>query len=423
MLADYFVPSEQTTEEKATTFEAVVVSEPTEKPKTMAMDLRTTADGRLLKCWLRKNEQSRQVMLGDRLRISARVTPLREWKSGTFDYRRYLEIHGFSGQTFVRNRDWTQMPRSWQGLTAGQRLKLWFLCRRHKLLERYQQWQGEDREYAVLAAMTLGDKSAMTKELREIYSVSGASHVLALSGLHLGIIYMLLSLLTVNRRWRVVTLPLVVLSIWAFALLVGLPASVVRASIMISLYALLTLIGRRRSAIGALTLSAFLILVVSPLTLYDLGFQLSFLAMLSILLTAPLFDRLLPRAFLMNKRALRWLWGLLTVSLSAQIGVAPLIAYHFGRFPTYFLLTNLVVIPATLLILYLTLAALIIPALSVLLLRVVELMNQSLTWIATALPCPSIEGLHPTLTQTFMLYVLMASTYQLIKMKQFHEPI
>src|SRR5574344_2160788 len=80
MLADYFVPSEQTTEEKATTFEAVVVSEPTEKPKTMAMDLRTTADGRLLKCWLRKNEQSRQVMLGDRLRISARVTPRREWK-------------------------------------------------------------------------------------------------------------------------------------------------------------------------------------------------------------------------------------------------------------------------------------------------------------------------------------------------------
>ena len=266
-------------------------------------------------------------------------------------------------------------------------------------------------EYAVLAAMTLGDKSAMTQELRDVYAVSGASHVLALSGLHLGIIYMLLSLLVVGRRFRVVTQLLAVAAIWAFVLLVGLPASVVRSAVMISAYALVSLAGHRRMSLNALALAALCILLVNPDSLFDVGFQLSFTAMLAILLLLPLVDKQRIQRFLFDRPLLRWLWGLTTVSLAAQVGVAPLIAYYFGRFSTYFLLTNLIVIPAAMAILFLALLALLLPASGVLLLQVTAWLNAALTLIASRLPLASIERLHPSALQTAMVYVIIVSVY------------
>ena len=287
-------------------YEAVVVSEPVQKPKTVGMDIVIAQRSQRLKCYIAKDGRSQGVKIGDRLQLCSKIEGNSGWRQGLFDYRRYLEVHGFSGQTFVRASDWQLMEPSWQGLSLWQQMRLRFLCYRHTLLERYRQLGAEPEQYAVLAAMTLGDKSAMTKELREVYAVSGASHVLALSGLHLGIIYMLLSLLVVSRRFRAVTQVLIVLSIWAFALLVGLPASVVRSALMISTYALLSLFGRGRMSVNALSLAAFCILLVSPDSLFDVGFQLSFLAMLAILLLQPVFEKLIRRKFLFEHPVVRW---------------------------------------------------------------------------------------------------------------------
>ena len=115
----------------------------------------------------------------------------------------------------------------------------------------------------------------------------------------------------------------------------------------------------------------------------------------------------------MSHRIVRWVWGMVTVSCAAQIGVAPLIAYYFGRFSTYFLLTNFVVIPATTLILYLSLLVFIVPSLAYLLLYVVGLLNSVLTKMA-ALPGASIDGLTPTVLQVVMVYVIIASCYFLV---------
>ena len=280
---------------------------------------------------------------------------------------------------------------------------------------------GIDREsYAVVAAMTLGDKSAMTAELKDVYAVSGASHVLALSGLHLGIIYLLLSMMIVRRRLRIILQPLAVLAIWAFTLLVGMPSSVVRAAVMISIFALLSLTGRSRMSLNALALAAIILLLVNPDSLFDVGFQLSFAAMLAILTIQPLFEQLVSRKWLMSHPALRWLWGLATVSVAAQVGTAPLVAYYFGRFSTYFLLTNFIVIPTTTVILYMALAALLLPMTGIALLTVVGWLNNALTFIAGRLPYPSIEGLHPSVLQTTMVYVIIISTYFIIKIYDKH---
>ena len=180
-------------------YEAVVVSEPVEKPKTVAVDILLTESGRRLKCYLHKDGRSRSVRIGDGLRIRSRIRQNSDWRRGTFDYRRYLEIHGFTGSTFVAGWKWQKAEVSLAHVSRLERTRLYFLKLRSRLLERIR--MDDEAAYAVVAAMTLGDKSALTQELKEVYAVTGASHVLALSGLHLGIIYGFLSLF-VFSRWR-----------------------------------------------------------------------------------------------------------------------------------------------------------------------------------------------------------------------------
>ena len=293
------------------------------------------------------------------------------------------------------------------------RSKTYFLERRAKLLDRLSESGVDGSAYAVVAAMALGDKSQLTRELKDAYAISGASHILALSGLHLGIIYTLLSLLLSRRRWQVTTQVVIIVSIWLFVFLVGLSASVVRSAVMVTVYALLSLGHRDKLSVNTLAFAAIVMLLFNPLSLFDVGFQLSFMAVLAILLFYPLFENLWSQPFLLDHRVFRWLWTMLAVSCAAQIGVAPLIAYYFGRFSCYFLLANLVVVPAAALILYLSLSVLLIPSLAYLLIYIVDTLNQLLVSIA-ALPGASIEGLHPTPLQVWMVYVIIGAVYLLL---------
>jgi competence protein ComEC len=395
-------------------YEAVVISEPVEKPKTMAVDVLLAESGHKLKCYLYKDDRSRRLRIGDGLHIQSRITPNSEWHRGTFDYRRYLEVHGFSGRTFVASWKWQKERVSLMQLSRLERMRLTFLRYRSRLLAQIST-QGDDSDaYAVVAAMALGDKSALTQELKDVYAVTGASHVLALSGLHLGIIYGLLMLLTGGRRQRFSILfsLFTILCVWAFVFLVGLSTSVVRSAMMLSVYALLSLGHRDRMSVNTLAFTALVMLIVSPLSLFDVGFQMSYLALLSILLFVPLTENLFSADYLMSHRMVRWLWGMVTVSLSAQIGVAPLIAYYFGRFSCYFLLTNFIVVPAAMLILYLSLVVLIVPSFASVLFSVVAALNGLLTRMAS-IPGASIENLHPTKIQATMIYLIIVAVYLL----------
>ena len=305
-----------------------------------------------------------------------------------------------------------------RGTLVGQRVertRQYFLNQRSRLLQRLESAGLTTDAYAVVAAMALGDKSALTHDLKDTYSRTGASHVLALSGLHLGIIYTLLSMLVVGRRWQTVTQVIMIISIWAFVFLVGMPTSVVRAAVMLTVYALLALGHRRRMSVNTLAFTAIAMLLVSPRALFDVGFQMSFMAVFCILLFVPLFLRPVSARYLMTHRLARWLLSMVAVSVAAQIGVAPLIAYYFGRFSCYFLLTNFIVIPAATAILYLTLATLLLPPLGIVLSWVVNGLNATLLYIA-AMPGATIDGLHPSVGLTVSLYGVILATYYLLSL-------
>jgi len=294
------------------------------------------------------------------------------------------------------------------------RSKNFFMQQRTKLLERMSENGLDGEAYAIVAAMSLGDKSEVTRDLKNTYSVSGASHVLALSGLHLGIIYMLLSMFLPRRRWPALSQLFTILVIWAFVFLVGMSVSVVRSAIMLSVYGLLSIGHRKKMSVNVLTFTAIVMLLFKPAWLFDVGFQMSFMAVLAILLFVPLFEDVFPEDYLMNHRFVKWAWGMVVVSCAAQLGVAPLIAFYFGRFSTFFLLTNFVVIPAAFMILWLSLAVMIFPPLTHLLLYIVQSLNGVLRAIS-AIPGASIEDLHPTVFQVAMIYVIIFCFYLLIE--------
>ena len=306
------------------------------------------------------------------------------------------------------------MPDESQSVSRIDRSKQFFLSQRSKLLERFADGGVDGDAYAVVAAMSLGDKSALTRDLKDTYSVSGASHVLALSGLHLGIIYMLLSVLLPRCRWPALSQLLIILFIWAFVFLVGMSVSVVRSAIMLTVYGLLSIGNRDKMSINALAFTAIVMLMWNPAWLFDVGFQMSFLAVFAILLFVPLFDDVFSAEYLMAHRWIKRIWGLVVVSCSAQLGVAPLIAFYFGRFSTYFLLTNFIVIPAAMAILWLSLVVLLFPSLAYILLYIVQCLNAILSRI-TAIPGASIDNLHPSVLQVMLIYVLIFCSYLLIE--------
>ena len=368
-------------------YEAVVLTDPVEKAKTMAVDILLTGSGHKLKCYLHKDDRSRSLSIGDGLKVQSHIKPNSTWRQGRFDYRRYLEVHGYTGQTFVASWKWQKVEVSLKGLSRIERTRLFMLKQRSLLLHRLSPEEDTSSEspfynaYAVVAAMALGDKSALSRELKETYAVTGASHVLALSGLHLSIIYMLLSMLVVNRRWQMFSQVFIVVNIWVFVFLVGMSVTVVRAAVMVSVYALLSLGHRDKMSVNSLAFTAIVMLIVKPVSLFDAGFQMSFAAVFAILVLVPLFDRVFPEGFLMSHRVVKWLWALVAVSLAAQIGTAPLVWYHFGRIPLWSVLTNVVVVPAAGLIVCLAGLTLLFPSGAYLLLYIAATLNKILQWI------------------------------------------
>ena len=301
-----------------------------------------------------------------------------------------------------------------QSVSRLDNTKAYFLTQRGILLDRMYDSGVDGDAYAVVAAMALGDKSALTHELRDTYSVSGASHVLALSGLHLGIIYCMLWLLLPHRRWPAVSQTIILIVMWLYVLLVGMPVSVVRSAVMLTVYGLLSISHRNKMSVNALAFTAIVMLMWNPEWLFDIGFQLSFMAVLAILLFVPVFEDVFSAKYLQEHRLVRYVWGLVAVSVSAQIGVAPLLAYYFGRLSTYFLLTNFIVLPAAYIILGFSLIVLLFPSLAYILLYIVDTLNAVLFRI-TAIPGSSIDGFHPNVLQVVLTYVIIFCTYLIIE--------
>lgn len=346
-----------------TVFDAVVASQPVMKKKVMQMDLWITTASKpvKVKASVFRDGRAERLKPGDGIRARAPLEKPANYKYSTFDYRTYLLRHGYRSTVFLYITDWHIQRVSLLGLSMLQRTQLVVLQLRQQLIARYRSLGLSDNQLAVVSAMTLGDRSLLTAELKDDYSVSGGAHILALSGMHLGIIYMVLALVLGIRRprntWRFFFSSILLMAaIWSFVVLVGMSPSIIRAAVMLTLLTFVQLLNRQAISLNTLAFTAFLILVIHPMSLFDVGFQLSYASVAAILVFyKPIYGLFCSdsmESLTYPVRFGRMLWGLLSVSLAAQLGVAPLIAHYFGRIPVYFLITNLAVVLLATLILY-----------------------------------------------------------------------
>lgn len=299
--------------------------------------------------YIAKDSSATTLKRGDRLLISSSIAePKTMGNPEEFDYGLYLRRQGTGGSGYVAADSW-QIVGQKKGFSL---IDMADNCRAY-LLDIYRRMGLSGDEFGMLAALTLGYKDALTPELRESFSTTGAMHVLAVSGLHVGIIYAVFNwilslLLRRTKRNERIKSALIIIFLWFYAFVTGLSPSVLRSTIMFSCMSLAGIIGRKSQTYNTIFLSAFLLLLYKPTLLFDVGFELSYSAVVAIVYFQPKIAGILA----VKNRFLRWAWELTAVSLAAQIGTAPFSIFYFHQFPNYFLLSNFVVIPAATLILY-----------------------------------------------------------------------
>jgi len=273
-------------------------------------------------------------------------------------------------------------------------------------------WYGDPEKVSLLKAVCLGDRSSLTDDMRQAYSAAGGMHLLAVSGLHVGLIWWVLQYMTAwmsfifrNGKQRAL---LVVALLWFFAFLTGFSSSVCRSVTMFSFFSASRMMGKRLHPINVILASAFLLVLVDPQRLMDVGFQLSYAAITGIVTIHPLSMKLVR----VKMRILRWIWEATSVSLAAQLSTAPLVIFYFHHLPVYSLLTSLLAVPMLSLLIAIFVCS--VPFISVgilekvfsfLLVELAGLMNRSMEFLSS-LPGAVLDDLHMNRI-TMLLWLLV----------------
>lgn len=259
---------------------------------------------------------------------------------GGFDYNRYCLFQGITHQVFLQPGDYIINPGK-----KGTRLQQFIVDCRKQVLQTIRRYIDGEKEQGLAEALLIGYKDDLDRSLVQSYTNTGVVHVISISGLHLGLIYWLLVQLLKplerkkSLRWLYPVL--ILIGLWLFTLLAGAQASVLRSAVMFSCIVIGQSLRRKSSIFNTLALSAFLLLCVNPFWLWDIGFQLSYTAVLSIVL----FMKPVYNWFYFSNKFLDFFWKLNAVTIAAQLMTTPISLYHFHQFPNYFLLTNFVAVP------------------------------------------------------------------------------
>jgi competence protein ComEC len=298
--------------------------------------------------YLQKDSLAMAIQPGDVILARLRFqTPAAAVFPESFDYAAYLRNKGIVATAFADSLRWKKVAAmaNPSPLHLAERT-------RNRLLDCFRKLNLPPDDFAVLAALTLGYKDELEPEIRAHYSASGAMHILSVSGLHVGVVYLLVNMVLSFLFKGASTLKIktvgVVVMLWCYAFVTGLPPSVVRASAMFSMVAVGKALERKAQIFNTISATAFVLLLANPAYLSDLGFQLSYAAVLGIVYFQPKIVALLT----VRNRFFKWCWELGAVSLSAQLATMPLALYYFNQFPNYFLLTNYVAIPLATAVIY-----------------------------------------------------------------------
>ena len=304
-----------------------------------------------------------------------------------FDYGRYLENQQIYGQMYADGK---------HIVIKKTESTLWsrFSNFRTKIIRNLSLSHFKKEELNIMIALLLGQQQDISPDVLREYQLAGAVHILSVSGLHVGFILLfvtfLLKPLANTQRNAFIKLIIILLSLWSYGILAGLAPSVVRSVTMFSFVAVGNHLRRTVNVFHTLLVSMFLILLWKPSFLFDVGFQLSYLALFFILWLQPLLADIWQPKY----KITRYFWDILTVSFAAQIGTLPLSIYYFHQFPGLFFVTNIIVLPLLGLIMIIGLAAIVMACfgqVSLVIIKplefLIEWQNNLIAWIASYVPC------------------------------------
>jgi competence protein ComEC len=369
-----------------------------------------------LLAYVRKSETSQPLYFGDLLCFRASPQPIKEpLNPEEFNYKKYLSYKNIFHQVYLRSEDLVKEGKYTSNFvydfSINLRVKLLNLLKDHKLT-------GD--EYGVTAALLLGYDDTISGDLMSAYSHTGTLHVLSVSGLHIGMLYLVLNFLLrfPKRRSFVIAKTLIILAVlWFYAFLSGLSPSVVRSTIMFSFVLFGVLINKKGQIFNTIFASATLMLLFDPFLLIDAGFQLSYLAVAGIVFFYPyIYNWYLPA-----NKITETLWKMFAVSISAQIITLPITLYYFHQFPLLFFVANLVVIPlsyavmfgAVLIILF-SKVKVIAGGIAWLVGKSAWLMNLFTEWLDTV-EFSNISGIQTNALEMVLLFALIfAFTYAML---------
>lgn len=397
---------------------ARVYEPPSEKENTVKvlLDMR----GFKVMAYFEKSEEALNLTYGDLL--SFRV-PIEEipppLNPEEFDYRQYLKRRGVTGRVYLKEGDWFNT-----GVKQGNLIYVFAYRFRDKLLQSLQRCGVTDDEFGVGAAILLGYDESLPVQVRQNYVAAGSMHILCVSGMHVGIIYLLasfiLGLLGKGKTMALIRRIILLVLIWFYALLTGLSPSIMRATLMITFVLFGELIHRKGFALNSIAASAFMLLLMDPNNLFAIGFQLSYVAVVGIvLLQKPIYNLIYVKNKLLDR-----MWEITAVSLAAQIATMPFAIYYFKQFTPYFWLSNLLMTPLSFVVIMSGMLLLMlswVPWLNIVLGKVVwvsiHLMNESVSWIE-GLPFSLVKGLYMDDFQFALSLILLALLLLFVNLKK-----
>ncbi len=379
--------------------------------KQIVSDSNRIVSGKIL-AYFKKGIKTTSIKYGDELLIKNKLNGVGGARNpNQFDYKHYLNINQINSQVFLDSVSWQQT-----GINSGNNLVAFSQKMRQKLYSYLSENGIVGDQLKVASALLLGYRENLDKDLVKSYSSAGAMHVLAVSGLHVGILYLLLAnLLKVFSKIKnsKILIALILISIlWFYALMTGMSASVMRSATMFTFIIIGDkIIDRKGSIYNTLAISALVLILINPFIIYQVGFQLSYSAVLGIVYIQPKLYKLI----YVKNIFLQKVWAITCVSIAAQIATFPLSLHYFHQFPVYFFISNLIVIPAAIGIFYLGIFLFVTAPFGGLSLVIGKAMNgiiwvlNQAIYITEKMAYSLIEEIAISFNETLLLYAIIIS--------------
>lgn len=329
------------------------------------------------------------------------------YNPGEFDFKNYLKTHQIYYQAFINQHDFQILQKNKGNPVISYALRL-----RKKLVEKYETYLPDEGSAALASTLILGYRADLSKEIVNAYSKTGTMHVLSVSGMHVGIVFLVLNFLlrplSRTQKTRLLRAVVIIAVIWFYSLITGFSPSVCRAALMLTFIVIGKALHKNLNTYNLLAISAFILLLYNPFFLLDVGFQLSYLAVIGLVYLHPK----IYNSITINNRLLDEAWSYCALSVAAQLATFPISIYYFHQFPVYFLISNLFIVLPVALIMYGGILFLFIPFDVIL-----KPLGQAVSWLidftnnilyhVENLPYSNISGLWINTSQYLLIYLII----------------